>query len=124
MLLDVRQRELLRLIWRENRLSRWELHERTGVNPNAIGNEAGYLLQLGILREGAPESEAILITTAERRINLRPGKAIKLPTRLTLPAELTTGNYILTAVIDTTAVFNETDETNNTLAATAPLAVI
>ncbi len=55
MLLDVRQRELLRLIWRENRLSRWELHQRTGVNPNAIGNEAATLLQMGILREAAPE---------------------------------------------------------------------
>ncbi|MDZ4817653.1 MAG: ROK family protein [Planctomycetota bacterium] len=56
MLLDGRQRELLRLIWCENRLSRWELHQLTGVNPNAIGNEAAALLQLGILREGAPES--------------------------------------------------------------------
>lgn len=55
MLLDARQREFLRLIWRENRLSRWELHERTGVNPNAVGNEAATLLEMGILREGVPE---------------------------------------------------------------------
>ncbi len=55
MLLDGRQRELLRLIWRENRLSRWELHELTGVNPNAIGAEAAALLEMGILREAAPE---------------------------------------------------------------------
>lgn len=84
MLLDVRQRELLRLIWRENRLSRWELHERTGVNPNAIGNEAGYLLQLGILREGAPESVGqgrprtpLEIDTATRHVlglSLSPGQ--------------------------------------------------
>jgi predicted NBD/HSP70 family sugar kinase len=56
MLLNDRQREMLRFVWRESRLSRWELHQRMNVNPNAIGSEAGYLLQLGILREGAPES--------------------------------------------------------------------
>ncbi|MDX1962249.1 MAG: ROK family protein [Pirellulales bacterium] len=56
MLLELRQKEILRLIWRESRLSRWELHERTGVNPNAIGSEAAALLQLGILKEGSPES--------------------------------------------------------------------
>lgn len=55
MLLDARQREFLRLIWRENRLSRWELHEITGVNPNAVGAEAATLLELGILREATPE---------------------------------------------------------------------
>jgi predicted NBD/HSP70 family sugar kinase len=55
MLLDARQREFLRLIWRENRLSRWELHQLTGVNPNAVGVEAAALLDMGILREAAPE---------------------------------------------------------------------
>jgi predicted NBD/HSP70 family sugar kinase len=55
MLLDGRQREFLRLIWRENRLSRWELHQRTGVNPNAVGVEAATLLEMGILREATPE---------------------------------------------------------------------
>lgn len=55
MLLDARQREFLRHIWRENRLSRWELHELTGVNPNAVGAEAAALLEMGILREAAPE---------------------------------------------------------------------
>ncbi len=84
MLLDIRQREILRHIWRENRLSRWELHELTGVNPNAIGNEAGYLLQLGIIREGAPESVGqgrprtpLEIDTATRHVlglSLSPGQ--------------------------------------------------
>src|SRR4030095_5289501 len=55
MVLDGRQREFLRLIWRENRLSRWELHQRTGFNPNAVGVEAATLLEMGILREAAPE---------------------------------------------------------------------
>jgi len=84
MLLDLRQRELLRLIWRENRLSRWELHERTGVNPNAIGSEAAALLQLGILREASPESVGqgrprtpLEIDTATRHViglSLYPGQ--------------------------------------------------
>ena len=55
MLLDARQREFLRLIWRDNRLSRWELHERTGVNPNAVGAEAAALIELGVLREATPK---------------------------------------------------------------------
>ena len=48
---DQRQRELLRLLWREGRLSRWELHERTGVNPNAIGLDVAHLLAQGMVRE-------------------------------------------------------------------------
>jgi predicted NBD/HSP70 family sugar kinase len=49
--IDHRQRELLRLLWREGRLSRWELHERTGVNPNAVGVDVGALLSQNIVRE-------------------------------------------------------------------------
>lgn len=49
--IDARQRELLRLLWREGRLSRWELHQRTGVNPNAVGLDVGALLQQGLVRE-------------------------------------------------------------------------
>jgi predicted NBD/HSP70 family sugar kinase len=55
MLIDSRQREFLRHIWRENRLSRWELHQLTGVNPNSVGAEAAALLEMGILREAPPE---------------------------------------------------------------------
>jgi len=49
--LDARQREILRLLWREGRLSRWELHRRTGVNPNAVGLDVGVLLNEKIVRE-------------------------------------------------------------------------
>src|SRR5687768_7988032 len=49
--IDARQRELLRLLWREGRLSRWELHQRTGVNPNAIGLDVASLLNRGMVRE-------------------------------------------------------------------------
>jgi predicted NBD/HSP70 family sugar kinase len=49
--IDARQRDLLQLLWNVGRLSRWELHERTGVNPNAIGLDIGALLSIGIVRE-------------------------------------------------------------------------
>jgi predicted NBD/HSP70 family sugar kinase len=50
-----RQRQILCLLWREGRLSRWELHERMGVNPNAIGADVGELLDRGLVRECPPE---------------------------------------------------------------------
>src|SRR5438552_1605940 len=49
--LDVRQREILRLLWRGGRLSRWELHRQTGVNPNAVGVDVAALLNEGYIRE-------------------------------------------------------------------------
>ena len=49
--LDSRQREILRLLWRGGRLSRWELHRQTGVNPNAVGVDVAALLNHGIVRE-------------------------------------------------------------------------
>ncbi|HTV48526.1 MAG TPA: ROK family protein [Phycisphaerae bacterium] len=49
--LDSRERELLRIIWVSGRLSRWELHERSGQTPNGVGIVAGRLLEQGILRE-------------------------------------------------------------------------
>src|SRR5215208_687662 len=49
--LDGRQREILRLLWRGGRMSRWELHRQTGVNPNAVGVDVAGLLKQGIIRE-------------------------------------------------------------------------
>ena len=49
--LDSRQREILRLLWSSGRLSRWELHRRMGVNPNAVGVDVAGLLSGGIIRE-------------------------------------------------------------------------
>src|SRR5438045_2153510 len=49
--LDARQQEILRLLWSSGRMSRWELHRRTGVNPNAVGVDVAALLNEGIIRE-------------------------------------------------------------------------
>ena len=50
-----RQRQILCLLWREGRLSRWELHERMGINPNAIGADVSELLGMNLVRECPPE---------------------------------------------------------------------
>src|SRR3954462_13485883 len=49
--IEPRQRELVKHLWREVRLSRWELHQRTGLTPNGVGTTAESLLKLGVLRE-------------------------------------------------------------------------
>jgi hypothetical protein len=49
--LDTRQRHVFRLLWTEGRLSRSELHERTGMTPNGVGTLAEGLLRDGLLRE-------------------------------------------------------------------------
>ena len=54
-MLDLRQREVVRTLWEQGRLSRWELHERTGLTPNNIGSLAEALLAMGVLREGSAE---------------------------------------------------------------------
>ncbi|MEX2216840.1 MAG: ROK family protein [Phycisphaeraceae bacterium] len=51
-----RQRILLQTLWNEGPLSRWELHERTGIRPNTVGADTAALLDDGILREGKPTS--------------------------------------------------------------------
>lgn len=51
-----RQRHLLQTLWNEGPLSRWELHERTGIRPNTVGADTAELLEAGIIRECAPTS--------------------------------------------------------------------
>jgi len=49
--LNMRDREVLQILWREGRLSRWELHERSGQTPNGVGSVVGNLIKKGVLRE-------------------------------------------------------------------------
>src|SRR4051812_18125225 len=53
---DTRQQEILRLLWSSGRLSRWELHRQTGVNPNAVGVDVAALLNQGFIRECQSEA--------------------------------------------------------------------
>src|SRR5581483_7013557 len=55
-MLDPRQRQLVRTLWEQGRLSRWQLHERTGLTPNGVGAVAEGLLETGLLRECAREA--------------------------------------------------------------------
>jgi N-acetylglucosamine repressor len=54
--LDARQQEILRLLWSGGRMSRWELHRQTGVNPNAVGVDVATLLGQGFIRECQSEA--------------------------------------------------------------------
>jgi predicted NBD/HSP70 family sugar kinase len=54
-MLPDRHREVLRHLWAEGRLSRSELHRRTGMTPNGVGVIAEAMLDDGLLRECSPE---------------------------------------------------------------------
>jgi predicted NBD/HSP70 family sugar kinase len=49
--LDDREREIVRILWNQGRLNRWELHKRSGQTPNGVGNVVSRLLERGLLRE-------------------------------------------------------------------------
>lgn len=50
-IVDPRQKQVVRHLWDEGRLSRSELHLRTGLTPNGVGAVADVLLREGLLRE-------------------------------------------------------------------------
>lgn len=50
-MIDTRQRQVFRALWTEGRLSRSELHARTGLTPNGVGSLAETMLRDGLLRE-------------------------------------------------------------------------
>jgi predicted NBD/HSP70 family sugar kinase len=52
---DVRQREVVRQLFFEGPLSRFELHQRTGMTPNGVGTVVETLLKERLVRECAPE---------------------------------------------------------------------
>ena len=54
--IDPREQHLMRTLWLRGRLSRWELHEQTGVTPNTVGTLADALLKAGLIRECPPEA--------------------------------------------------------------------
>ena len=49
--LDLRHRRILRELWHEGSLSRWELHRRLDLRPNDVGNLIGALIKMGLVRE-------------------------------------------------------------------------
>ena len=50
-MLDERSRSVVRTLWKYGPQSRWELHERLGISPNAAGEVAGSLMVKGLLSE-------------------------------------------------------------------------
>ena len=55
MVTDIRQREVVRQLFLEGPLSRFELHQRTGMTPNGVGSIVETLLREGLVRECPPE---------------------------------------------------------------------
>lgn len=55
MAITQRQRAILREIWQNGPLSRWELHQRTGHTPNGVGTLVRALIDAGLLHELQPE---------------------------------------------------------------------
>lgn len=52
-LIQRRGRLLASLIWRNGPMSRWELHQATGLHPNLVGSAVHRLLAMRVLREGS-----------------------------------------------------------------------
>lgn len=52
MILAPRQSRLLSLLRQHGPLSRWELHERTGLRPNTVGTLVAEMVHTGLIREG------------------------------------------------------------------------
>lgn len=84
MLIPARQSQILTLIRRNGPLSRRELHERTRLRPNTIGQITADMLDEGLLREGHAQSDGrgrprqpLEIDATRRRVvglSFEPGK--------------------------------------------------
>lgn len=49
--LETREREIVKILFNEGRMSRWELHRRSGQTPNGVGTVVNSLLEKGLVRE-------------------------------------------------------------------------
>lgn len=80
-----RHRVLLQRLWANGPMSRWELHESTGIRPNTIGTDAGNLIRMGLLREGK----------SKRAKRGRPRVPLEIdPERRTVLGIAHCGNYV------------------------------
>jgi glucose/arabinose dehydrogenase len=68
-----------------------------------------------VRREEEPESAAVKVATALKTIHVKSGRQLRITKRITLPADLPPGMYVVSVVIDTGGAFAEQNELNNTL---------
>lgn len=54
--LHPRHRDILYLLWREQRLSRFQIHQATGLTPNIAGGHVARLIAAQLVREGVPHA--------------------------------------------------------------------
>jgi len=128
--LDPRERQIVEILWREGRLSRWELHERSGITPNGVGNITGGLIRRGVLREcpAAPSNGGrpripLELDPIERHvigISITPGALEAC--RLNLPGHLM-GKHIHRNVEDPRAILATAGELVGELITPAALAI-
>jgi predicted NBD/HSP70 family sugar kinase len=91
--LTERELQLAGLIWRRKALSRWEIHEATGLHPNLVGSSVQKLIDVGLLQEGAATAPAsagrprVPLEIDEKRsrvigVSIFPGEVRVQPVRL------------------------------------------
>jgi predicted NBD/HSP70 family sugar kinase len=57
MILEIRQQVMLQALRKHGRLSRWELHDHTGIRPNTVGTDVGAMLEAQVVRECQASAE-------------------------------------------------------------------
>src|SRR4051794_7391495 len=116
--LDARQREILRLLWGGGRMSRWELHRRTGVNPNAVGVDVAGLLSGGIIRECQSE----VAGPGRPRIPLEIDPTVRHVVGLSIsPGRVEAGRLSLRGTLLGRPLFRTVSEPSKTVAAAQAL---
>jgi predicted NBD/HSP70 family sugar kinase len=54
-MIEPRNQQLVQMLWTDGRLSRWELHQKTGITPTRVGAAVDILLREGLVRECTPK---------------------------------------------------------------------
>src|SRR3984957_14941460 len=54
-MLEPRNQQLVQTLWTDGSMSRWELHQRTGITPTRVGAAIDVLLKEGLVRECTPK---------------------------------------------------------------------
>jgi hypothetical protein len=94
-------------------------------NSGNAGAEGELTYTFTIRRNDTTESDpGITLITVTRHVRLGTNGHTKLSTRVVLPPSVTPGRYELSAGIDTTNAFSETNEANNSVKAKLPLSVV
>jgi hypothetical protein len=73
--------------------------------------------------DDAIDSSDAVLATVNKRLKLKPGKAVAVKARFNYPAGVPDGNYFILARADSANAFGETDETNNDASSATPVGI-